>query len=162
MLTSITEEEKKILTSMAGKINVTAASDPEKLQTLLDLTAEAIDLKIATDAPSRNALTKLHATLVKITGEVESRNAKSQREDKDAVLDDEGEATVVGARDDVQEPAVAGSEEEDEDEEEATKMEIVQEGGEGEGEDEVRGVAPGVGVKDSILDDLLDEEDEEL
>ena len=54
---------------MTGKINVTAASDFDKLQTFLDLAAGAINLKIVPDAFSRNALAKLHIGLVKIIGE---------------------------------------------------------------------------------------------
>ena len=40
-----------------------------KLDTAHDLAAEAIDLKIATDAPSRNALNKLYAALEKVMGD---------------------------------------------------------------------------------------------
>ena len=147
MLISSTGEEKKVLASMAGKINVTAASDPEKLQTLLDLTAEAIDLKVASDAPSRNALTKLHAGLVKTISETKSSGIKSQESDKEvsaAVANNENIATAVEGGEDALEP-VASSEEE------TTKMELVEEE---EGKD--KGSAGG---GDSILDDLLDDEE---
>lgn len=54
---------------MLGKLYITPNSDGEKLQTALDLTTEAIDIKIASDAPSRNALNRLHTALSKAIGE---------------------------------------------------------------------------------------------
>lgn len=67
---SLTEEEKKALTSMLGKLYVSPTSTPEKLQTVHDRLTDAIDARIAGDAPSRNALSKLHAALTKAIGAV--------------------------------------------------------------------------------------------
>ena len=69
VLTEGKGEEKKTLMMMLGKLYITPSSDRQKLQTALDLSAEAIDMKIASDAASRNALNKLHTALAKATGE---------------------------------------------------------------------------------------------
>ena len=62
-------EEKKALITMLGKLYITPTSDGEKLKIAHDLTAEAIDVKIATDAASRTALNRLHTALVKAVGD---------------------------------------------------------------------------------------------
>ena len=62
-------EEKKALITMLGKLYITPTSDGEKLKVARDLTAEAIDVKIATDAASRTALNRLHTALVKAIGD---------------------------------------------------------------------------------------------
>ena len=69
VLTEGKGEEKKTLMMMLGKLYITPSSDRQKLQTALDLSAEAIDMKIASDATSRNALNKLHTALTKAIGE---------------------------------------------------------------------------------------------
>jgi len=52
---------------MLGKLHLTSSHpNPELLRTVLELTAEAIETKIAMDATSRNALTKLQTVLLKI------------------------------------------------------------------------------------------------
>lgn len=128
---------------MLAKLYITPNSNPEKIQTAFDLAAEAIDIKIAGDALSRNALTKIHSSLAKVIGEYQVNKRKESSEGV-TVLDNE---TVMAMEDeaedekkDVEAPAL-GSEEE-------TKMEMVA----GEGH---------TPVKDSILDELLDDEEEE-
>ena len=69
ILTQGKGEEKKTLITMLGKLYITPVSDQQKLQTALDLSAEAIDMKMANDATSRNALNKLHTALTKAMGE---------------------------------------------------------------------------------------------
>ena len=54
---------------MLGKLHITAHSNNEKLQSVLDLTGEAIDMKIATDATSKAVMNKLHTTLHKAVGD---------------------------------------------------------------------------------------------
>ena len=76
---------------MLGKLYITPTSDGEKLQVVQDLTAEAIDIKIAIDAASRTALNRLHATLVKAIGD--SAVARKIIEEERAVQD---ELMVVG------------------------------------------------------------------
>ncbi|CAF9916454.1 MAG: hypothetical protein HETSPECPRED_002915 [Heterodermia speciosa] len=91
MSNSCSREEKKALIMMLGKLYITPTSDGEKLQVVQDLTAEAIDIKIATDAASRSALNRLHATLVKAIGD--SAVAGKKIEEERAVQD---ELMVVG------------------------------------------------------------------
>ena len=54
---------------MLGKLYITSNSDTEKLHTVVDLAAEAIDIKIASDATTRNALNKLYMALTKAAGD---------------------------------------------------------------------------------------------
>lgn len=55
---------------MLSKLYIPADADPEKLRNVYELVAQAIEDKVAVDAPSRNALNKLEVTLVKIVGEL--------------------------------------------------------------------------------------------
>ncbi len=64
-----TEEDRKALCTMLGKLYVTANSSAEKLRITTELIIEAIDGNVATDAASRNALNKLHLALSKAMGE---------------------------------------------------------------------------------------------
>ena len=84
-------EEKKALITMLGKLYITPTSDGEKLQVAHDLAAEAIDIKIATDAASRTALNRLYTALVRAVGD--SAVAGKRIEEERAVQD---ELTVVG------------------------------------------------------------------
>ncbi|MCJ1403422.1 hypothetical protein MMC11_006645 [Xylographa trunciseda] len=141
------KEEKKPILSMLGKLYITPTSALEKLQSVCDLAAEAIDLKIAPDAGSRNALTKLHTALSKALGETTpvSPRKSAAREGITAFKEEEAEP------EETQLPETEAVEEETKLEaemEEETQMDEVM------GEETV--------VKDSVLDELLDNEDEEL
>ena len=138
---------------MAGKITITPSSSPEKLQTALDLVAEATDLKIAIDAPSRNALTRLHVGLFKIIGDNE-RNT-TPHGDAGVVVPDNDAAPVIGGGEEGAEEAVADADSSEEETKMEMEMDIVPEVE--EGDDKARE------VKDSVLEDLLnDDEEEEL
>lgn len=65
MANGITEEEKKVFLGMIGKIYINPAAPNAALQGLLDLVSEALEAKVATEASSRNALTKLQTALQK-------------------------------------------------------------------------------------------------
>jgi len=67
ILTDIAEEERKAYISVLSKLNYNAEGSPEKLQEVLRLVTEGVDDKVATDTASRNALTKVQATLIKAT-----------------------------------------------------------------------------------------------
>ena len=56
---------------MLGKLYISANSKTEKLQSTTGLVVEAIDGKVAHDAPSRNALRKLLSVLSKALGDAE-------------------------------------------------------------------------------------------
>ncbi len=126
------EAEKKALTSMLGKLYISPTSSADKLHAVHELVSDAIDAKIATDAPSRNALNKLLTALAKAIGTggaaVPAKN-------------DAEEGTMVAGEDESEEHdgGVVGVE----------KMDVVEEGDE-EAE-----------AKDSVLEELLDAGDED-
>jgi condensin complex subunit 3 len=104
---------------MLGKLHLSVSSpDPALLRTVLELVAEAIESKVASDATSRNALTKIQTTLLKLMHDIATAERGGHTEE--TVLE---EATVV-QRTDVDETtqSVTGAEareEEEEQEEEA-------------------------------------------
>jgi condensin complex subunit 3 len=62
----VSKEEKKVLFSVLGRLHLPPAGcDGERLKTVLELVAEAVDTKVAADATSRNVLTKLQTVLLK-------------------------------------------------------------------------------------------------
>lgn len=75
LLPHATEEERKILASMLGKLHVSPTSTPQKLQAAHELLTDAIEARIASDAPSRNASNKLLAALTKAIGSSGAANA---------------------------------------------------------------------------------------
>ena len=66
-----TEEERKVLCSMLGKLHITAEAEAGKLRELYDDISEAISGKIVTDALSKAALNKLEQSVSKIVGSME-------------------------------------------------------------------------------------------
>lgn len=134
-LTAMTEEEKKALITMLSKLYITPNSDPTKLEAAKDLAAEAVDSKIATDAPSRNALNKLYTALSKALGENGSVGKSAEG------------VTVVEARQDEGVTAVGG--------EGGAAMQVDEEA------EETRIQEAPVGGE-SLLEELLDDEEEEL
>jgi len=131
---AITEEEKKALITMLSKLYITPNSDPTKLEAAKDLAAEAVDSKIATDAPSRNALNKLYTALSKALGENGTAGKSAEG------------VTIVETR---QNEGLAAVEEEG----------AVAHGGEEVEETEVQAATE---VGESLLEELLDDEEEEL
>ena len=73
-----TEEEKKALIAMLGKLYITAHSEGEKLQSTIELVVSAINDKIAQDTSSRNALNKIHSALSKALGEASKVRSNSE------------------------------------------------------------------------------------
>lgn len=134
VLTGVTEEDKKALMAMLGKLHITANSKTEKLQSTIELLVEAIDNKIAQDAPSRNALNKLHSALSKAIGEA----GKSKPDTLAPVGGDDG--LIVVEEQGGEESVVA------------TEEDVGMEGVEGEGVTKAR---------DSLLEELLDDEDDD-
>lgn len=60
-----TEDERKLCISMLGKLDVSMARDTEQLERVARLAQEAIDEKVADDAPTRTALSKFHTAVNK-------------------------------------------------------------------------------------------------
>lgn len=138
VLTVDTEEDKKALIAMLGKLYITANSRTEKLQSTTGLVVEAIDNKVAQDAPSRNALNKLHSALSKALGETGKVNPIS----KDTLAPGGGndDLTTVGEQR-VEESVVATDED--------VRMGGIEDVGVTE-------------IQDSLLEELLDDEDDDL
>ena len=62
----VSKDEKKVLFSVLGRLHLPPAGcDGERLKTVLELVAEAVDTKVAADATGRNVLTKLQTGLLK-------------------------------------------------------------------------------------------------
>jgi len=121
---------------MLSKLYITSNSDPTKLEAAKDLAAEAVDSKIATDAPSRNALNKLYTALSKALGENGSAGKSAEGVTVVETRQDEGLTAAVGSD--------GAAMDVDEGQAEETKMQAAAEGGE------------------SLLEELLDDEEEEL
>ncbi|KAI5364853.1 Putative armadillo-like helical, nuclear condensin complex subunit 3 domain-containing protein [Septoria linicola] len=67
----LNKEEKKILFSMLNKLHLPAGGcDAERLKSVLELLQEAIDTKVASDATSKNVLSKLQTALLKLMHDV--------------------------------------------------------------------------------------------
>lgn len=131
MLMGDTEEDRKALIAMLGKLYITANSTAEKLHRTTTLVIEAIDEKVAQDAPSRNALNKLHSALSKALGEAGKVKPVSPAGGDDGVTTVEEQG--------VEDPILANEED------------VGMEGVKNEGVTE---------VQDSLLEELLDDEDD--
>jgi condensin complex subunit 3 len=107
---------------MLGKLHLSVSSpDPALLRTVLELVAEAIESKVASDATSRNALAKIQTTLLKLMHDIATAERGGHAEE--TILED---ATVV-QRTDVDETAqsVTGAEAKEEEEEEEAENDPV-------------------------------------
>jgi condensin complex subunit 3 len=102
----VSKEEKKVLFSVLGRLHMPVGGcDAERLKTVLELCAEAVDTKVATDATSRNVLTKLQTQLLKQMHDVMTLE-RGGGGAEETVVDstelahegDETEATVAAAR----------------------------------------------------------------
>jgi condensin complex subunit 3 len=98
--------------------------DAERLKTVLELCAEAVDTKVASDATSRNVLTKLQTQLLKqmhdvMTLERGGGGAEETVVDSTELAheDDETEATVAAARGGAEATELGHTEADDDDEE---------------------------------------------
>jgi condensin complex subunit 3 len=110
-----TEDERKVLFSMLSKLHLTVASpDAGLLRTVLELVAEAIESKVASDATSRNALTKTQTTLLKVMHDIATAERGGGEEqtivEDDTVMHHEGDAdetvqSVTGAEETQEEGA---------------------------------------------------------
>lgn len=157
-----TEEEKKIIAALFGKLYVSPASSEDKTREVYALVCDAVDGQLLADAASRNALYKIHVSLGKIVNSLDSAapagaGAKSSRRSV-------SRASSVALAEDktVVQHEVQIKEEEEENEEQ----------GGGEGEEEAEDDSGTVihtkpeeqSREQSLVDDLLsgEEEEEEL
>jgi condensin complex subunit 3 len=132
----VSKEEKKVLFSVLGRLHMPAGGcDAELLKTILELLAEAVDTKVASDATSRNVLTKLQTQLLKQMHDVMTLERGGGGAEETVVdsteLANETQATAAGAHGDadatelatelgdtVADSTAAAAEEDDEEEEE--------------------------------------------
>ena len=132
----VSKEEKKVLFSVLGRLHMPAGGcDGELLKTILELLAEAVDTKVASDATSRNVLTKLQTQLLKQMHDVMTLERGGGGAEETVVdsteLANETQATAAGAHGDadatelatelgdtVADSTAAAAEEDDEEEEE--------------------------------------------
>lgn len=105
-----TEEERKVLFSMLGKLHLSVPNtDPEVLRTVLELVAEAIETKAASDVTSRNIINKLQTSLLRIMHDIATAERGGGGEEE-TVLDE----TVLARHEvDTTLQSVAGAEEEE-------------------------------------------------
>jgi condensin complex subunit 3 len=61
-----TEEEKKVVAPLLGKLYISPASSEDKIRDLYEDVSAAVDSRLLSDAAGRNALYKIHVSLGKI------------------------------------------------------------------------------------------------
>ncbi|KAF2816630.1 uncharacterized protein BDZ99DRAFT_505983 [Mytilinidion resinicola] len=98
------KDERKPLLTLLSKLNIPSTNSPdskyqavsqEAFQTLHSLVAEAVETKLAIDATTRNALTKLDTALSKRTGESDKVVTTTEVEIEPTKLVDEEEETIM-------------------------------------------------------------------
>ena len=70
-----TEEEKKILASLLGKLYISPASNEDLTRDIYSLVCRAVDSTTLGDAPSRNSIYKIHVSLGKIVNALDAAAA---------------------------------------------------------------------------------------
>jgi condensin complex subunit 3 len=151
-----TEEEKKILAPLLGKLYVSPASTEVKVREVYAEVSDAVQSGLVTDATGRNALYKIHVSLGKIVNNLDAATAAAGprlgRRSMSAALEDRTERTVVSPEAEIKE----------EEEEEVEKSGAGEEstGAEETGVEEsvIEGTVAGTEVEDSIVDELLDDD----
>jgi condensin complex subunit 3 len=111
-LTTITEDEKKVIAPLLAKLYISPASTEDNIRGLYDEVSIAVDGKLVSDATSRNALFKIHVNLGKIVNNLGEQEGvhRSSRSVSVAVEDQ----PVAQERPRVPSPGIKEEEEEDE------------------------------------------------
>lgn len=150
----ITEDEKKVVAALLGKLYISPASTEEKLRELYAEVSDAVETNLISDTTGRNALYKIHVSLGKIVNNLDQqkeagfRRSTASRSVSLAPEPAAEDRTMVG-----QEPQIKEEEEEDNesrleaDDSNDTvkpKSEDVTEAGDGDG--------------DSLVSELLDDD----
>lgn len=150
----ITEDEKKVVAALLGKLYISPASTEEKLRELYAEVSDAVETNLISDTTGRNALYKIHVSLGKIVNSLDQqkeagfRRSTASRSVSLAPEPAAEDRTMVG-----QEPQIKEEEEEDNesrleaDDSNDTvkpKSEDVTEAGDGDG--------------DSLVSELLDDD----
>jgi len=117
-------EERKVLCSMLGKLHLPAGGcDGERLKSVLELLAEAIDTGVAVDATSRNIFIKLQTQLLRLMHDVMTAE-RGGGGAEETVLETTEMPAQVGAEatEEVVEEVDEGEEEAEEEEEDVTQL----------------------------------------
>lgn len=173
MPTQPTEEEKKIICTLLGKLYISTASSEEKIRDVYADVCDQVENPALSDATSRNAMYKIHVSLGKIVNALDSaaasapgaglsvagggrrsmsRSASMGIEDRTAVADGDRTAILLNDEETIKE----------EDEEDGTMGQVTVDGGDDDTVVMRRGKTPaGRGVDDSLVDDLLTDDGED-
>ncbi|PHH81646.1 hypothetical protein CDD82_282 [Ophiocordyceps australis] len=79
LYSNISKDEKKLLAGLLAKLHISPASSEDKLRNLYALVNEAVDDRLLVDAPSRNALYKIHVSLGKIVNTLDQGQHNNNR-----------------------------------------------------------------------------------
>ncbi|KAH8166034.1 hypothetical protein CIB48_g2197 [Xylaria polymorpha] len=99
MLTDPTEEEKKVIAPLMGKLYISPTSSEDKLRSLYDDVSSAVEDNLLTDATGRNALYKIHVSLGKIVNALDEKIDQLSRRSRSvsvATTTATGSATAAG------------------------------------------------------------------
>jgi condensin complex subunit 3 len=112
---NVTEEEKKLLAPLLGKLYISPASTEAKIREVYAEVSAAVDDKIIAEATGRNALYKIHVSLGKIVNSLTEKAPRSRNVsasvDRSTVLEDR---TTVLDESREEKPKMGDVEEEDE------------------------------------------------
>ncbi|KAK6949729.1 hypothetical protein Daesc_008050 [Daldinia eschscholtzii] len=76
---NLSKEEKKVITSLLGKLYVSPTSSEDKIRALYEDISSAVEENLVSDATSRNALYKIHVSLGKIVNQLNEQDKMSRR-----------------------------------------------------------------------------------
>lgn len=114
---AITEDEKKVVAALLGKLYISPASTEEKLRELYAEVSDAVETNLISDTTGRNALYKIHVSLGKIVNNLDQakeagfRRSTASRSVSLAPEPAAEDRTMVG-----QEPQIKEEEEEEDNE----------------------------------------------
>lgn len=74
-----TEDEKKVVAALLGKLYISPASTEEKIRELYVEVSEAVETNLISDTTGRNALYKIHVSLGKIVNGLDQQREAGRR-----------------------------------------------------------------------------------
>ncbi|KAF1733393.1 Condensin complex subunit 3 [Beauveria bassiana] len=105
---NVTKEEKKLVAGLLSKIYISSGSSEDKLRETYEEVCIAVEEAVVTDAPSRNALYKIHVSLGKIVNALDEQQPQRNSRSASAI----SEQRLSGGKAVSEEPVIK---EEDED-----------------------------------------------
>ncbi|RFU72251.1 condensin complex subunit 3 [Trichoderma arundinaceum] len=135
---NISKAEKKLVAGLLGKLYVSPTSSEEKLREAYDIVSEAVEEGLVTDTTGRNALYKIHVSLGKIVNSLDDQRPAHNRTSRST-------SETLGRQTPEEEKSILSNESK-------IKME----------EDSDGTVVPEHGGRDSLVDDLLSDEDTKM